>query len=88
VFVAAADVSHERICWNFARPIAVAVVAGHGGLALVRIPLKPATHSTRNLPPVPRESCHPFHGKAATHPSEATGTALGWTEREADRGRK
>jgi hypothetical protein len=24
-------------------------------------------YSTAKLPPIPRESCHPFHAKAATH---------------------
>ena len=38
----------------------------------VRIPLKPATHSTRKRPPSPREAGHLFHGKPATHRSEAT----------------
>jgi len=27
---------------------------------------KAATYSTPKLPPIPRQSCHPFHAKAAT----------------------
>jgi hypothetical protein len=30
-----------------------------------RYPLQPA-YSGRSLPPIPRESCHRFHGKPAT----------------------
>ena len=29
--------------------------------------LKMAAYSRRRLPPNPRQSCHPFHGKVATH---------------------
>ncbi len=28
--------------------------------------MKPATNSIASLPPIPRESCHPFQSKSAT----------------------
>jgi len=62
----------ENRSWGYDRIVGALAELGYDisdqtvGNILKRRGFSPAAYSARKLPPIPRESCHRFHGKAAT----------------------